>query len=208
MAATPTLKPLRGASPRGQWNAEYRFGIHWVLRERGFVVLLGLAVLNAVANGWSAASDATALIRALEFHARLFGILIATIYAGELVWRDRDVRAHELLNALPVHGDLRLAARAMGVFTGLLALPLAIAIAAALLPLLHGAAPPIHCAALWLAGVGSLMFALLFAISLAVHRVVQHKTAAHLMLIATWVGAIAAGADLLAKPWQVWGSCL
>jgi hypothetical protein len=86
-----------------------------VLRERGFVVLLFLALLNAIANGWSVAGNSTALIRALEFHTRLFAILIATIYAGELVWRDRDVRVQALLDALPVHGALRLMARSTGV---------------------------------------------------------------------------------------------
>jgi hypothetical protein len=202
-----SLAPLRGAATMDQCKAEYAFGLHWVLKERGFAVLLFLALLNAIANGWSVATDASSLIRALEFHARLFAILIATIYAGELVWRDRDVRADALLNALPSNPDLRLASRAAGVLTTLLALPLTITTAAVLLPLLRSGTPNVSCAATWLGGVGSLLFAGLFIVSLAVHRVVQHKPAAHLLLIAAWVGAIAAGVDALARPWQLWGLC-
>lgn len=206
-ATVRPLSELRGASAGSQFTLEYAFGLRWVLHERGFAVLLLLAVLNAIANGWTVAGDSTALIRALEFHARLFAILIATIYAGELVWRDRDVRAQALLDALPVHRELRLVARATGVFTGLLALPLSLTLAAALLSLLRGGSGNIGCASAWLGGVGSLLFTGLFVISLFLHRIVQHKTAAHLLLIATWVIAIAAGAEALAQPWQLWGLC-
>lgn len=210
VASTPsemTTVPLRGASSRGVWSSEYRFGLHWVLRDGGFVVLLGLALLNAVANGWSVANDSTALVRALEFHARLFGILIATIYAGELVWRDRDVRADAMLDALPVSRELRLLARASGVLTALLILPLGVSLAALVLPLIRGATTNATCTIPWLAGVGTVTFIVLFAASLAVHRIVQHKTAAHLLLISAWVAAIALGADALAQPWSHWGSC-
>ena len=199
--------PLRGASRHGAWSSEYRFGLHWVLRDGGFVVLLGLALLNAVANSWSVATESTALVRALEFHARLFGILIATIYAGELVWRDRDVRADAILDALPVSRELRLLARASGVLTALLLLPLSVGLASLVLPLLRGGTMNATCTLPWLAGVGTVAFILLFAASLAVHRIVQHKTAAHLLLISAWVVAIALGADALAQPWSRWGSC-
>lgn len=207
VATANPIAPLRGATAMDQFKAEYGFGLHWVLQERGFAVLLLLALLNAIANGWSVAADPSALVRALEFHARLFAILIATIYAGELVWRDRDVRADALLDALPSGRDLRLVARAMGVLTALLALPLIIAMTGAVLPLLRGGRPDVTCAAAWLGGLGSLLFAGLFIISLALHRIVQHKTGAHLLLIAAWVSAIAAGVDALAQPWQVWGFC-
>lgn len=199
--------PLRGASSGGVWSSEYRFGLRWVLRDGGFVVLLGLALLNAFANGWSVATDSTALVRALEFHARLFGILIATIYAGELVWRDRDVRADAILDALPASRELRLLARASGVMTALLLLPLGVSLASLVLPLLRGGTMNATCTIPWLAGVGTVAFTLLFAASLAVHRIVQHKTAAHLLLISAWVAAIALGADALAQPWSRWGNC-
>jgi hypothetical protein len=89
----------------------------------------------------------------------------------------------------------------------LLALPLLLALVGVVLPMLRGAAAEVGCAIGWLAGVGGLSFTLLFAASLAVHRLVQHKTAAHLLLISAWVAAIALGADALAEPWRSWGAC-
>lgn len=201
------LAPLRGASVRGGWAAEWRFGVRWALRERGVVALVLLALLNAAANGWRVATDPPALAGAIEFHSRIFGILIATIYAGELVWRDRDARADALLAALPASRDVRLAGRACGVLTGLLLLPAALFVAVVLLPVLRGAVPDPWCAARWIGGVTVPAFALLFAFSLAVHRVLDHKTVAHLVLIAGWVLAIAFGLRGLAEPWAVYGRC-
>jgi ABC-type transport system involved in multi-copper enzyme maturation permease subunit len=201
------LSPLRGAPWWAVVRAEILFGWRWVLRERGFAALLLLAVLNAAVNGWRVADDPSALVRSLEYHARLFGILIATIYAGELVWRDRDVRAAEMLRALPASPGGRLIARASGVGLALLALPAALWLVAAVLPLLQGVTPDPHCAARWLLGVSAPAFLGLLAVSLAVHRAVDHKTGAHLLLISAWVMAIALGVDALARPWQVWGHC-
>lgn len=206
-ATVDVPRPLRGAPWWGLVQAELTFGWRWVIRERGYTALIVLAVLNAIANGWRVADDPTALVRALEFHARLFGILIATIYAGELVWRDRDVRAEEMLRALPASPMLRLIARASGVGLALLALPLALWGVAVVLPVLTGSAPHPLCAARWLLGVSAPAFLLLLAISLAVHRAVNHKTGAHLLLISAWVLAVAVGVDALAQPWASWGSC-
>ncbi len=202
------LPVSRGATSAQAFVAELRFGWHWVARERGFAALLILALSNAVANGWSASGDPTALVRALEFHARLFAILIATIYAGELVWRDRDTRTDELLRAMPVSHTLRLTGRATGVALGLLALPMLLLVVATLLPLVAGTgAPATVCATRWILGYGAPAFMGLLVVSIVVHRIVDHKTVAHLALISAWVIAIALGAEELARPWRVWGTC-
>jgi hypothetical protein len=207
-AALALLPELRGASATEAALAELRFGWHWVTHERGFAALLFIALLNAVANGWSVSHDPTALVRALEFHARLFAILIATIYAGELVWRDRDVRADALFDALPVPAWVRLTGRAGGVALALLTLPVLLTMVALVLPKLTGASAyaPL-CSARWILGIGAPAFLGLLTLSLAVHRMVNHKTVAHLLVISAWVLAIALGADALARPWSQWGSC-
>lgn len=201
------LPALRGAGPMAGWLAEWRFGLGWVSRERGAAALLLLGALNAVANGWRVADDPTALVRALEFHARLFAILVATIYAGELVWRDRDVGAQGLLESTPVPARRRLDGRATGVLTGLLGFPLLLWALSVGLPLLQGARPDPVCSARWLLGVGGSAFALLFVTSLLLHRLLDHKTVAHLVLISGWVMAVALGVETVARPWAVWGAC-
>ncbi len=208
-ADTPAtaMRPLRGASAAAVWCAEWRFGWHWVTREPGFAILLLLAVLNATAQAWPVSADPSALLRALEFHGRLFAILIATIYAGELLWRDHDVGAALVLSALPAAPRVRLDGRAVGVLCGLLLLPVALWLLAVLLPLWRGAAPVPRCAAQWLLGVATAQFIVLFVLSVIVHRVLRHKTVAHLLLISAWIVAIALGADALARPWTQWGHC-
>ena len=202
------LPALRGATAPQAFVSEIGFGWRWVTRERGFAALLILALLNAVANGWSVSGDPTALVRTLEFHSRLFAILIATIYAGELVWRDRDTRTEEMLRALPVAALARLVGRAAGVALGLLALPMLLVAVATLLPLVAGTgAPATLCAARWILGYTAPTFVALLVVSLVVHRLVDHKTVAHLALISAWVIAIALGVDELARPWSVWGMC-
>lgn len=206
--ATPAAcTPLRGAPWRGVLAAEWRFGWRWVRHERGAGVLVGLAVANAIVNGWRHAGDPSALLPAIEFHSRLFGILVATIYAGELVWRDRDARADALLAAVPASASLRLAGRTAGVVAALLVLPVALWGVAVVLPLLRGAAPAPSCAARWLLGASAPAFAGLLLASLAVHVVVRHKTVAHLLCITAWVAAIALGVRALAGPWPGYGAC-
>jgi ABC-type transport system involved in multi-copper enzyme maturation permease subunit len=206
--ALQSLPPLRGTSVLHQFAAEARFGLRWVLRERGALALVGLAALNALANGWALAATAgPPLLGAIEFHARLFGILIATIYAGELVWRDRDTRADALLAALPASNAVRLAGRATGVGLVLAALPLTLLLVAVGLPLLRGGPVDAWCAARWLLGTSLPQFWGLLVISLLVHAIVQHKTVAHLLLIAAWVLAIALGVRALATPWAGYGVC-
>lgn len=206
--ARHALPPLRGATSVQALLAELRFGWHWVTRERGLAALLVIALLNAAANGWSASGDPTSLVRALEFHSRLFAILIATIYAGELVWRDRDTGTEELLRALPVSALIRLTGRAAGVALGLLALPILLVIVATLLPFVAGTgASATLCASRWILGYGVPAFMGLLVVSIVVHRLVDHKTVAHLALISAWVIAIALGAEELARPWRVWGMC-
>lgn len=207
--------PARAAVPRAatpptawqQFAAEARFGWRWVLRERGYTALLVLAVANAVANGWPVANDPPALLRALEFHARIFAILLATIYAGELVWRDRDVRADGLLGAVPARSSVRLAGRTGGVLAGLLGLPLVLTAVAMALPLVTGSTPDAACALTWMLGVSAPLFAALLGMALAVHVAVPSKTVAHLLLITAWVVAIALGARGLALPWADYGRC-
>jgi hypothetical protein len=197
-------------APASAWQqavAEFRFGWQWVRRERAVWALVMLALLNAFANGWPVARDSAALLGALEFHSRLFAILVATIYAGELTWRDREVRIDVLLRVIPGAAGVRLAGRTAGVLAGLLVLPAALWGLSVVVPLLRGGAPDAACAARWLFGVSTPLFAGLLLASLAVQHVLQSKTVAHLVVIGAWVTAIALGARALALPWPGYGVC-
>lgn len=202
---TPAMSTRR--STWHQLAAEWRFGWQWVRRERAVRALVLLAVLNAGANGWSVAGEREALLRAVEFHARLFAILVATIYAGELVWRDREVRIDEMLRVIPQRAGIRLVGRSAGVFAALFVLPLALWVVTIGLPLMRGGVPAPWCSARWLFGVSTPQLVAVLVSALAVHLIMRAKTVAHLVVIGAWVTAIALGARALAEPWGGYGVC-
>ena len=108
----PAAKPLAASSDgaRARWlqfMALTRFDLSFVLRSPAFFVLLGLGVFNAI--GAVALTGETrgvfylpvtrAVVEGLLGGFTLFPVLIAVYYAGELVWRDRERRMHEIVDA-------------------------------------------------------------------------------------------------------------
>ena len=173
----------------------------WMQHDGGWRIVAALAVLNACANAMARTLPtadtppfAAALLLISE-HARLFLILLATVYAGELVWRERDVRIHALIDALPVSRHTLVLGRVQGLLVAQRAVVLPLAGAALFIAVARagwGAAWPEQ-AAVWLAWsvfVLWLPFAQLTLLSLTVHVLLDHKVAAHLLLISGWVVAV------------------
>ncbi|HEX7013511.1 MAG TPA: M1 family aminopeptidase [Steroidobacteraceae bacterium] len=103
--------PLPGARSMGWWPllALTRFDALTVLRSPAFVVLVGIALLNAITGLWYAGEDSVSItrpvtrimIQTLSEQFSLIPLIIAAYYAGELVWRDRERRIHEIVDATP-----------------------------------------------------------------------------------------------------------
>ena len=82
-----------------------------VLKSPVFWIVLGLGLANAAGALWSVTDDdryggalwpvTRLLIPVLDGSFNIFAIIIAAWYAGELVWRDRDRGAHEMIDATP-----------------------------------------------------------------------------------------------------------
>ena len=179
------------------------FTASWMVHDGGWRIVSVLAVLNATANAAARPITSTAgeppFVAALLLvseHARLFLILLATVYAGELVWRDRDVRVHEVVAALPVSRTALLLGRVQGLLLAQRRIVLPLAVAALLVAAFRGGAATPHgdsWFAHWMAWslfVLWLPFAQLTLLSLAVHLLLDHKVAAHLLLITGWVVAV------------------
>jgi len=102
----PTLRDDAAARWTQLWRLA-RFDMAFVFRSPAFFVLLGLGVLNAAASLafarrlYDAGSyPVTRLtVQTLDGAFTLFPIIIAVFYSGELVWRDRDRRTHEIVDA-------------------------------------------------------------------------------------------------------------
>ena len=84
-----------------------RFDMLFVFRSPAFFVLLGIGILNSGGALWfsgefygSPSYPVTRLmVSALNGAFTIMPIIIAVFYAGELVWRDRDRRMHEIIDA-------------------------------------------------------------------------------------------------------------
>src|SRR5262249_20346535 len=110
-AAGPLPRPVADARSLG-WGplaALTRFDVLSVLRSPGFFVLMGIAFVNTIVGLWYAGDDSVSITRpvtrvminVLNEQFMLLPLIIAAYYAGELVWRDRERRVHEFIDATP-----------------------------------------------------------------------------------------------------------
>ncbi|AMW05565.1 hypothetical protein [Gemmatimonas phototrophica] len=186
-----------------------RFTAQWMQRDGGWRIVSSLAVLNALANALlrplHIGEPTVAALMLVSEHARLFLILLATVYAGELVWRERDVRVDQLVDALPISRRDLVVGRVQGLLTGQLQIVLPVALGALLVAVLRTGslhAPQLMAWGAWSVFVLWLPFAQLTVLSLTVHVLLDHKVAAHLLLITGWVMAVVINTRG-ATPWWV-----
>ena len=103
---------LRAPATAGQWAplvALIRFDVLSVLRNPMFLVLLSIALGNTLISLWYAGDNLITvtlpvtriLVNALSAELGLIPLAIAAFYAGELVWRDRERRMHDIVGATP-----------------------------------------------------------------------------------------------------------
>jgi len=84
-----------------------RFDMAFVFRSPAFFVLLGIGVINSIGALWFAGRwygsgpypVTRVMVQTLTGAFTLMPIIIAVFYSGELVWRDRERRMHEIVDA-------------------------------------------------------------------------------------------------------------
>jgi ABC-2 type transport system permease protein len=211
-----SASPLQqaGASRASDWRAAVsvaRYVARWTVRDTGWRVLTVLAMVNVAvhaANDLPAAHGAGGItsgaLSVLQLHSRLFLILLATIYAGELVWRERDDRSAHFFDTLPIPDAALIGGNVAGVVAAqavvVVALTLAVAIGAAvgvrsLLDVPEFVIGAVH--RVLLPSIGWLLAAL------AVHVICQQKLVGHLLCIAGWALASVLGNAALPAPQRV-----
>lgn len=107
-AAAPR-PPTDRALGWGPLAALTRFELLGVLRGPAFIAVLGFAFINTMVGLWLASDDKVTLIypvtrvmiQALVAQFTTIPLFVAAFYAGELVWRDRERRVHEIVDATP-----------------------------------------------------------------------------------------------------------
>ena len=109
----PRLEPRFGASAAmAQLAARTRLDMSQVFLSPGYVVLLAIGLIVTVADVWRPDQEiiygtgihpvTRVMILGLNGGFSLFPIIIAIYYAGDLVWRERDRRTHEIVDSTPV----------------------------------------------------------------------------------------------------------
>ena len=111
VAAGPLPKPMfDGQAAWAQFVVRTRLEMAQVFKSPGFLVLMGLGLFPATVNllnaenfyGTPAYLVTRLAINALQGGFSIFPIIIAIFYAGELVWRERDRKTHEIIDASAV----------------------------------------------------------------------------------------------------------
>jgi len=88
-----------------------RVRINTILREVSFWAIMGLMIVFAINNGYFAGRVADTnvwpvtylMLQAVENGAILFFYIVATLYAAELIWRERDTHFDGIHDVLPMH---------------------------------------------------------------------------------------------------------
>jgi len=86
-----------------------RFDMAAAIRSPAFIVLLGIGFVNSLGSLWYADEFygntihpvTRVMIEALQGAFTIIPLIIAIYYAGELVWRDRERRMHEIVDSTP-----------------------------------------------------------------------------------------------------------
>jgi len=110
-ASLPRVHQLFGARTSFiQYLSLTRLRIRTIVREISFWAIVGLLIVFAINNGQFAGRAGEVnvwpvtylMLQAVEGGATLFFYIVATLYAGELVWRERDAHFDGIHDALPM----------------------------------------------------------------------------------------------------------
>jgi ABC-2 type transport system permease protein len=110
-AQLPKVRQMFGPSTTwAQFWSLSRMRVRTILREIPFWAITGLLIVFSISNGYFAGHLAEQnvwpvtylMLQAVEGGALLFFYIVATLYAAELVWRERDVHVDGIHDALPM----------------------------------------------------------------------------------------------------------
>ncbi len=145
-----TVNILPSANVKGaafsQMTTQMALEMRQILRSPAFFVLMMIGLFNAGASlffaneiyGTPARPLTFALVNNLIGSFTIIPIIIAIYYSGELVWRDRDRKMHEIIDATPLPNWAYMVPKSLGVGIVLLASLVISAIAAIIVQLFRG----------------------------------------------------------------------
>jgi ABC-2 type transport system permease protein len=165
-----------------------------IAATRAFLVILAGALLFVFAFGWDVGSEifgtstwpVTHLIAATVLSTALAPVmaLLIAIFAGELVWRERDVGMGDITAVAPVSNGVALLGRFLALVAMLITLQAVLMGAGVLLQALRGYHRyelPVYLELLF--GIKLADYVLLGALAMAIHVIVNQKYLGHLVVV-------------------------
>lgn len=136
-AATARQADFSAATARSQLLARTSFDVRAVITSPAFLVLLLIGLFNSFGALWFANEFRNTsiepvtrlMVGALQGSFGIIPVIIAAYYAGDLVWRDRERRMHEIIDATPVADWAFVLPKVLSIFVVLVATALVGALA-------------------------------------------------------------------------------
>jgi ABC-type transport system involved in multi-copper enzyme maturation permease subunit len=137
----------------------------------------------------------------------LFLLIVTTFYAGEMVWREREARMSQMLDALPVPSWLPLAAKTLAL-VGLQAMLLLVAmVCGMLIQLFRGYValePGLYLFTLFVLLLPK--YALVAALAISVQAILNHKYLGHFVMVLYYIASITLSTLGLDHPMLLYGA--
>lgn len=208
----PAARP--GAARWSQFWAVARFDARSVFRSPAFFVLLAMGVFNAWGGLWYASRlygtevfpVTRLMVKALAESFAIIPLIMAAFYAGELVWRDRQQRLHEIVDATVAPDWAHLLPKVAAVVGVLLATGLAGLATAVVVQLVRGwtVLEPLHYL-LWYLLPQTVAAALVAVLAVFVQTVVPHKMIGWAVMLAYVVATLVLGSLGFEHPLYLYG---
>ncbi len=105
-----------------QLSSLTRFSLVRIVRDKAFLALCAAGLLNALSNAWYAGrwygtpiDPVTGKVAyAILVGSQFYFVVLAVIYAGELAWRERQLGASGVVDALPVPASVTMTGKLLG----------------------------------------------------------------------------------------------
>jgi ABC-2 type transport system permease protein len=190
----PVPSPPAAPSALQQTFAVMRESLVEVMSGRAFYIMLLGAIGLVLLWGWNVGETVyetitwpvTHLVAGVVLSQRAMVIpwLVIAVFAGELVWKDRETGAAEIADAMPVRTTVALLGRFLALVTIVVLFQVAFLIGGVLLQVLHGYTNfefGIYIRILF--GFKLIELVLLAAFAMSVHVVVNHKYIGHVVVV-------------------------
>jgi ABC-2 type transport system permease protein len=200
-----TKSTPQGSASMASLFALTRFEFAYVFKSPAFLVLLVMGLFNAYGSliGTSQQRNiptfplTSAVIDALTGSFSLIGMIVAAFYAGDLIWRNRDRKFHEVVDATATANWVFLVPKVMAITLVLFASYGAAALLGVAFQLFHGFKPiAIGSYFVWFLFPSLISAFLIAVLALFVQTLVPHKAAGWavmLLYVVASVGLVTAG---------------